>query len=204
MPAEFTFARAPEPVLRPAGTRPLRPRAFAALARSSPRGSSSPQHLTLLGWGWPVARQPAQLAVLVFVFGKVLDLDADNHPVFVFVSLMAWTWLSGVVSAAAASVLSQRRLVMQPRLPAAVLPGVAAVVAVSAALLMLGQRVFTRLAPRFADLCDRWPSGFASRRCGRLTRAGARGRCARRSTGACRGSSAAASSARSCATSRSQ
>ena len=30
--------------------------------------------MTVLGWAWPVARQLAQLAVLVFIFGSVLDL----------------------------------------------------------------------------------------------------------------------------------
>jgi lipopolysaccharide transport system permease protein len=129
MPAEFALARAPEPVLRPAGARPLRPRAFAALAlHLTARQLKSSHHLTLLGWGWPVGRQLAQLAVLVFLFGKVLDLDVDNYPVFVFVGLLAWTWFSGGVSAAATSVLSQRHLVMQPRLPASVLPIVAVLV----------------------------------------------------------------------------
>src|SRR5215217_4690127 len=129
MPAEFALTRAPEPVLREAGARPLRPRAFAELAlHLTARQLKSSHHLTLLGWGWPVARQLAQLAVLVFIFGKVLDLDVDNYPAFVFVGLMAWTWFSGAVSGAATSVLSQRHLVMQPRLPPSVLPIVAVVV----------------------------------------------------------------------------
>src|SRR5215207_9876653 len=126
MPAEFALPRAPDPGLREAGARPLRPRAFAALAlHLTARQLKSSHHLTLLGWGWPVARQLAQLAVLVFIFGKVLDLDVDNYPAFVFVGLMAWTWFSGAVSGAATSVLSQRHLVMQPRLPSSVLPIVA-------------------------------------------------------------------------------
>jgi lipopolysaccharide transport system permease protein len=129
MPAEFALAQAPEPVLRPAGARPLRARAVAALAlHLTARQLKSSHHLTLLGWGWPVARQLAQLAVLVFVFDKVLDLDVDNYPVFVFVGLMAWTWFSGGMSGAATSVLSQRHLVMQPRLPSSVLPIVAVLV----------------------------------------------------------------------------
>src|SRR5215218_6829859 len=138
MPAEFALARAPEPVLRPAGARPLRPRAFAALAlHLTARQLKSSHHLTLLGWGWPVARQLAQLAVLVFVFGTVLDLDIDNYPVFVFVGLMAWTWFSAAVSAAATSVLTQRHLVMQPRLPASILPLVAVAVPLVDVLLAL-------------------------------------------------------------------
>jgi lipopolysaccharide transport system permease protein len=66
--------------------------------------------------------------VLVFIFGNVFDLDIENYPVFLFVGLMAWTWFSGAVSAATSSVLTQRHLVMQPRLPSSVLPIVAAMV----------------------------------------------------------------------------
>src|SRR5215207_10770477 len=96
MPAEFAVAPPLEPALRPAGARPLRPRAFATLVlHLTARQLKSSHHLTLLGWGWPVARQLAQLAVLVFIFGKVLDLDVDNYPAFVFVGLMAWTWFAG-------------------------------------------------------------------------------------------------------------
>jgi lipopolysaccharide transport system permease protein len=129
MPAELALGSASEPVLRPAGARPLRLPAFTALVlHLAARQLKSSHHLTLLGWGWPVTRQLAQLAVLVFIFGKVFDLGIPNYPVFVFVGLMAWTWFSGAVSAAATSVLSQRHLVMQPRLPSSVLPVAAAVV----------------------------------------------------------------------------
>jgi lipopolysaccharide transport system permease protein len=129
MPAEFAFATPPEPMLRQAGGRSLRPRAFTALVlHLTARQLKSSHHLTLLGWGWPVARQLAQLAVLVFIFGHVFDLDIENYPVFVFVGLMAWIWFSGAVSGAATSVLNQRHLVMQPRLPSSALPIVAVVV----------------------------------------------------------------------------
>src|SRR5215218_8097359 len=128
MPAEFALARAPEPVLRRAGARPLRPRAFAALVvHLTARQLKSSHHLTLLGWGWPVARQLAQLAVLTFLFGHVFDLGIENYPVFMFTGLVAWTWFASGASAAAGSVISQRHLVMQPRLPASVLPVVAVV-----------------------------------------------------------------------------
>jgi lipopolysaccharide transport system permease protein len=127
--AGLPIAGVREPVLRPAGARPLRPRAFATLvAHLAVRQLKSSHHLTLLGWAWPVARQLAQLAVLVFIFSKVFNLDVPNYPVFLFVGLMAWSWFSGAVGAAATSVLSQRHLVMQPRLPASALPMVAVAV----------------------------------------------------------------------------
>jgi lipopolysaccharide transport system permease protein len=81
--------------------------------------------MTVLGWAWPVVRQLAQLAVLVFIFGSVLHLGIHDFPVFVFSGLIAWTWFAGGTSAAASSLLVQRHLLLQPRLPPAVLPIVA-------------------------------------------------------------------------------
>jgi lipopolysaccharide transport system permease protein len=125
--AEATVDPFREPVLRPAGARPVRPRVFAALVvHLTVRHLKSSHHLTLLGWGWPVARLLAQLAVLVFLFSKVIQLHIPNYPIFVFVGLVGWNWFSTGVSAAASSVLTQRHLVMQPRLPSSVLPIVAA------------------------------------------------------------------------------
>jgi lipopolysaccharide transport system permease protein len=119
-------ATASEPVLRQAGARSLRLRAAASLVvHLTMRQLRSSHHLTLLGWGWPVARQLAQLAVLVFLFGHVFDLNVENYPVFVFVGLLAWTWFSSAITAASQSALGQRHLVMQPRLPSYVLPVVA-------------------------------------------------------------------------------
>jgi lipopolysaccharide transport system permease protein len=81
--------------------------------------------MTVLGWAWPVARQLTQLAVLVFIFGSVLDLGIENFPVFVFSGLVAWSWFAGGLTAATSSLLLQRHLLFQPRLPPAVLPIVA-------------------------------------------------------------------------------
>jgi lipopolysaccharide transport system permease protein len=83
---------------------------------------------TVLGWTWPLARQLAQLAVLVFIFSAVFDLGIDNYPVFVFSGLLAYTWFSAGLSEAASSLLSQRHFVFQPRFPTAVLPVVAVAV----------------------------------------------------------------------------
>lgn len=102
---------------------------FAALViHLTARQLKSSHHLTLLGWGWPVARLLAQLAVLVFLFSKVIQLGIPNYPIFVFVGLVGWNWFSTGVSGASSSVLSQRHLVMQPRLPSSVLPIVAVAV----------------------------------------------------------------------------
>lgn len=80
---------------------------------------------TLLGWTWPLARQLAQLAVLVFAFSAVFDLGIDNFPVFVFSGLIAWSWFSSGISASTWSILKSRHLVLQPAFPTAILPLVA-------------------------------------------------------------------------------
>jgi len=92
------------------------------------RQLESQHRLTVLGWLWPLARQLVQLAVLVFVFGSVLDLGIENFPLFVFTGLLIWTWFSAALNAATASLVSQRNLLLNPRLPAVVLPLVAVVV----------------------------------------------------------------------------
>jgi lipopolysaccharide transport system permease protein len=89
------------------------------------RELTSRHRWTVLGWAWPLARQLAQLAVLVFIFGHVFDLGIKNYPVFVFAGLLAFTWFSTGISDAAYSLLSQRHLVFQPRFPTAVVPIVA-------------------------------------------------------------------------------
>jgi lipopolysaccharide transport system permease protein len=83
---------------------------------------------TLLGWAWPLARQLAQLAVLVFVFSKIFELNIDNYPVFVFSGLIAYSWFSSGVLAATTSVLDQRHLIFQPLFPASAVPVVAVAV----------------------------------------------------------------------------
>lgn len=86
------------------------------------REIDSRQRTTLLGWAWPVTRQLAQLAVLVFVFSEVLPVGIDNFAAFLFTGLIAWNWFSGGVSGGTSSLLSARHFVFQPRFPTSVLP----------------------------------------------------------------------------------
>ncbi len=92
------------------------------------RELASAHRNTLLGWTWPLARQLAQLAVLVFLFSKVLDLGIEDYPVFVFTGLIAWTWFQTALSTAAISVVVNGHLVGQPRFPTLALPLVAVAV----------------------------------------------------------------------------
>jgi lipopolysaccharide transport system permease protein len=83
---------------------------------------------TLLGWAWPLARQLAQLAVLVFLFSKVLDLGIEDYPVFVFTGLIAWTWFQTAATAASFSIVSNTHFIVNPRFPTIALPFVAVAV----------------------------------------------------------------------------
>jgi lipopolysaccharide transport system permease protein len=124
-PAHDDLSAAPVP-LAPAGPPRPAPRAFLRLvAHLTRRELAATHHLTVLGWAWPVARQLVQLVVLVFLFSRVFDLGIPDFPVFVFIGLLAWSWLSFGITAAASSLINQRHLVNQPRLPNATLPMVA-------------------------------------------------------------------------------
>jgi lipopolysaccharide transport system permease protein len=92
---------------------------------------------TILGWTWPLARQLFQLAVLVFVFSKVLDLNIKDYPAFVFCGLIVFTWLSNGILAASRSILSNRHFGLRPGFPTAVLPIIAISVAMFDALVAL-------------------------------------------------------------------
>lgn len=112
--------------LAPPRSASLSPALFAELVRHLVKREIDATHrMTVLGWAWPVARQLTQLAVLVFIFGSVLDLGIEDFPVFVFAGLIAWSWFSGGIGTATGSLLAQRHLLFQPRLPPAVLPIVA-------------------------------------------------------------------------------
>jgi lipopolysaccharide transport system permease protein len=92
---------------------------------------------TVLGWSWPLARQLFQLAVLVFVFSKVLDLNIKDYPAFVFCGLIVFTWLSNGILAASRSILANRQFGLRPGFPTAVLPIIAISVAMFDALVAL-------------------------------------------------------------------
>jgi lipopolysaccharide transport system permease protein len=92
------------------------------------RELTSTHRFTLLGWAWPLLRQLAQLAVLVFVFSHVLEAGIEDYAAYVFSGLLAWTWFSSGVSAATSSLLDGRHLVFSPRFPTIALPLVAVAV----------------------------------------------------------------------------
>jgi lipopolysaccharide transport system permease protein len=92
------------------------------------RELASAHRNTVLGWAWPLVRQLAQLAVLVFLFSHVLRLHIQDYPVFVFAGLISFTWFQSSLIAAAYSVASNSHFVTNPRFPTVALPLVAVAV----------------------------------------------------------------------------
>jgi lipopolysaccharide transport system permease protein len=76
----------------------------------------------LLGWLWAVGSPLARLAILTYVFTRVLPLGIDNYPLFVFTGLIAWQWFSGGITAATTSAVDRRDLLLRPGLPRAAVP----------------------------------------------------------------------------------
>lgn len=101
------------------------------------RRLTSQHRFTVLGWLWPLLRQLAQLAVLVFLFSKIVDLGIDDYPAFVFTALLVWSWFAAALGAGAASLLTDRHLVFSPRFPVIALPLVAVAVPLIDMLLAL-------------------------------------------------------------------
>src|SRR5918992_5088836 len=76
----------------------------------------------LFGWLWAVGSPIARLAILTYVFTRVLPLDIPNYPVFVFTGLIAWAWFSSGVSSATSSVIDRRDLLFRPGLSRPAVP----------------------------------------------------------------------------------
>jgi lipopolysaccharide transport system permease protein len=83
---------------------------------------------TLFGPVWPLARLLAQWGVLAFVFTSLVDLSIADYPLFLLCGLVAWSWFATGITTGTSSLVSRRHLVLQPQLPAAVLPAVSVAV----------------------------------------------------------------------------
>jgi lipopolysaccharide transport system permease protein len=77
---------------------------------------------SLFGWVWAIASPLARLAVLTYLFTKVLPLGIENYALFVFTGLIAWSWFSSGLSSATTSVVDRRELLFRPGLPRAAVP----------------------------------------------------------------------------------
>jgi lipopolysaccharide transport system permease protein len=113
----------------PDARRAVGARHFAEVVLHLARREAAAKHrFTVLGWMWPLARQLAQLIVLVFVFSRLVPLGVSNFPAFVFSGLIGWTWFTSGIAAATTSLVSNRHLVFQSRFPLPVVPVVAVAV----------------------------------------------------------------------------
>jgi ABC-type polysaccharide/polyol phosphate export permease len=59
--------------------------------------------------------------VFVFLFGRVVPLDIDDYPAFVFSALLPWTWFSNCVGSAGGLFTSNRDLLRRPHFTPAIL-----------------------------------------------------------------------------------
>jgi len=69
---------------------------------------------SVLGILWSLAVPISQLLILVFVFRRVIPLEIEHYPLFVFTALLPWNWFSGSLSAAAFAFVSSRDLLRYP------------------------------------------------------------------------------------------
>ncbi len=69
---------------------------------------------SFLGVLWSLLLPLSQLIVLVFLFRKVVPLNIEDYPAFVFTGLLPWNWFGVTVSSAGGLFLANRDLVRQP------------------------------------------------------------------------------------------
>ena len=77
---------------------------------------------SFLGILWTLLNPLAELLVLLFVFGTVLNVNIPNFSAYLFTGLIAYGWFQTSVNFATLSVVGNRELVRRPGVPIAVLP----------------------------------------------------------------------------------
>ena len=76
---------------------------------------------SVLGILWSLLPPLAQLLVLVFLFGKIVPLNIEAYPAFVFCGLLPWTWFSTSLNSAGYLFDNNRDLLKRPNFPASTL-----------------------------------------------------------------------------------
>jgi lipopolysaccharide transport system permease protein len=76
---------------------------------------------SILGAMWLLVVPLMQLLTLVFVFKRVIPLEIDSYPAFVFTALLPWTWFSNSVTTAGGLFITNRDLVRRPNFPPLIL-----------------------------------------------------------------------------------
>jgi lipopolysaccharide transport system permease protein len=76
---------------------------------------------SVLGVLWILVMPVMQLLTLVFVFKKIIPLNIDSYPAYVFTGLLPWTWFSSGLSSAGGIFVTNRDLVRHPNFEPSVL-----------------------------------------------------------------------------------
>ena len=76
---------------------------------------------SILGVLWVLLVPLTHLLVLVFLFVRVVPLDIEAYPAFVFTALLPWTWFSSSLSSAGGLFVNNKDLLRRPNFPPMIL-----------------------------------------------------------------------------------
>jgi lipopolysaccharide transport system permease protein len=108
---------------------------------------------TILGIGWAILQPFFTMVVFSVVFGRLAKIPSEGipYPIFSYAALVPWTYFSGSLGSASASLISSSRLISKvyfPRLFIPITPVLAGLVDFMISLLFLfGMMLFYRVTP---------------------------------------------------------
>jgi lipopolysaccharide transport system permease protein len=76
---------------------------------------------SVLGILWVLLIPLTHLLVLVFLFVRVVPLNIEAYPAFVFVALLPWTWFSNSLNGAGTLFINNKDLLRRPNFPPLIL-----------------------------------------------------------------------------------
>jgi lipopolysaccharide transport system permease protein len=108
---------------------------------------------SLLGMGWAIAQPLAFMVVFSIVFGRFARLPSDGipYPIFSYVALVPWTFLSNALATATIGLVSQRSVVTKTYFPREVIiisqVGARFIDFLAASLVLAGMLVWYQIPP---------------------------------------------------------
>ncbi len=81
---------------------------------------------SFLGFGWALILPITQLFIYTFVFRRVLSIEIDKYPVYIFVGVLLFGWFQSTLSESGGLITGNKVLVTQPGFPLVVLPHIKA------------------------------------------------------------------------------
>lgn len=75
-----------------------------------------------LGLAWTLINPLLQLAVFVFVFQIILNINIPQYASYVFCGLLVWTWFQSSLFEATGVIINSQPLIRQPGFPVSILP----------------------------------------------------------------------------------